>query len=60
MKLSNLKSLVTLFCLVLLSVCELAGPPLSSHRLLKKISTNAAPGGEYFNYITVDAAARRV
>jgi YVTN family beta-propeller protein len=60
-KLSKLKSLVTLFSLVLLGACVLAGPSPSGYRLLKKISISAAPGGgEYFDYITVDAAARRV
>jgi outer membrane protein assembly factor BamB len=60
-KLSKVKSLVTLFSVVLLSACVLAGPPPSGYRLLKKIPIGAAPGGgEYFDYITVDAAARRV
>jgi YVTN family beta-propeller protein len=60
-KLSKLKSLVTLFSLVLLSACVLAGPPPTGYHLLKKISISAAPGGgEYFDYITVDAASRRV
>jgi DNA-binding beta-propeller fold protein YncE len=58
---SKLNSLIALFSLVLLGACVLAGPPPSGYRLLKKISISAAPGGgEYFDYITVDAAARRV
>ena len=61
MKFSKLKSLVTVFSLLLLSACVLAGLPPKGYRLLKKISISAAPGGgEYFDYITVDAAARRV
>jgi hypothetical protein len=36
-------------------------PPESGYHLVKKISFGAAPGGgEYFDYINVDAAARRV
>src|ERR1700730_10031415 len=39
----------------------LAAPPTGSYHLLKKVPLGAAPGGgEYFDYITVDAAARRV
>lgn len=61
MKSSKLKSLVMLFPLVVLGACLLAGASPSGYRLLKKISIGAAPGGgEYFDYITVDAAARRV
>src|ERR1700684_1543048 len=38
-----------------------ASPPGSGYRLIKKIPPGAAPGGgEYFDYITVDPAARRV
>jgi outer membrane protein assembly factor BamB len=60
-KSSKLKSLVMLFPLVVLGACLLAGASPSGYRLLKKISIGAAPGGgEYFDYITVDAAARRV
>jgi DNA-binding beta-propeller fold protein YncE len=60
-KLSKLKSLIALFSLVLLSACVFAAPAPSGYRLFKKISISAAPGGgEYFDYITVDAASRRV
>jgi hypothetical protein len=39
----------------------LASPPPASYHLIKKVSLPAAPGGiEYFDYITVDSAARRV
>ena len=38
-----------------------AAPPPAGYHLLKRISLGAAPGGgEYFDYITVDSAARRV
>src|ERR1700730_11349085 len=39
----------------------LASPPTSSYHLIKKIPLGTAPGGgEYFDYVTVDSAARRV
>src|SRR5258706_1078279 len=39
----------------------LAAPPGSGYHLLKKVSLGAAPGGgEYFDYVTIDSAARRV
>src|ERR1700719_265960 len=45
----------------LLGTVALASPPSSGYHLIKKISLGAAPGGgEYFDYITVDSAARRV
>src|SRR6266581_7955713 len=48
-------------CLLLLGAYALAAPPSGNYHLLKKIPLGAAPGGgEYFDYITVDAAARRV
>jgi DNA-binding beta-propeller fold protein YncE len=41
--------------------CTLASPPAVNYHLLKKVPLPAAPGGgEYFDYITVDADARRV
>jgi YVTN family beta-propeller protein len=47
-------------CVLLLGAYALAAPPPGYH-LLKKIPLSAAPGGgEYFDYITVDATARRV
>jgi DNA-binding beta-propeller fold protein YncE len=51
------------FCLgfLWLGAYVLATPPPGGYHLLKKIPLAAAPGGgEYFDYITVDAAARRV
>jgi DNA-binding beta-propeller fold protein YncE len=46
----------------LLAVITLASPPPEpSYHLIKKIPLGAAPGGhEYFDYVTVDADARRV
>src|SRR5580692_12463584 len=41
--------------------CTLASPPAVNYHLLKEVPLAAAPGGgEYFDYITVDADARRV
>lgn len=51
---------LTLVFFVLLGAAALAATGTGYH-LLKKIPLGAAPGGgEYFDYITVDAAARRV
>src|SRR5437867_6661986 len=48
-------------CLLLLGAYALAAAPSGKYHLLKKIPLGAAPGGgEYFDYIAVDAAARRV
>jgi len=48
------------FSLLLLGAYVLASPP-SGYHLLKKIPFGAAPGPiEYFDYITFDAATRRV
>jgi DNA-binding beta-propeller fold protein YncE len=59
--LSKLKTLVAAFSLALSSGWVLAKTPPGGYTLLQKISITAAPGGgEYFDYITVDAAARRV
>jgi DNA-binding beta-propeller fold protein YncE len=53
--------LMTLVCFVLLGTVALAAPPASGYHLLKKIPLGGAPGGgEYFDYVFVDAAARRV
>ena len=47
-------------CLLVLGGYVLASPP-SGYHLLKKIPFRAAPGSiEYFDYITFDAATRRV
>ena len=45
----------------LLGAVALADPAGPGYHLIKKISLGAAPGGgEYFDYVTVDSAARRV
>src|ERR1700736_5787848 len=50
-----------LVCWTLLGTVVLASPPSSGYHLIKKIALGAAPGGgEYFDYVTVDSAARRV
>ena len=52
---------LTLVSFLLLGAISVAAPPGSGYHLLKKIPLGAAPGGgEYFDYVTVDAAARRV
>jgi hypothetical protein len=52
---------VTLVSFVLLGMGALAAPPGSGYHLIKKIPLGAAPGGgEYFDYVTIDSAARRV
>src|ERR1700676_5127950 len=48
-------------CFALLATVAMANPPGPGYHLLKKIPLSAAPGGgEDFDYITVDSAARRV
>jgi DNA-binding beta-propeller fold protein YncE len=48
-------------CFLWLGAYVLATPPAGGYHLLKRIPLGAAEGGgEYFDYITVDAAARRV
>ena len=52
---------LTLVSFLLLGAIAMAAPPGSGYHLLKKIPLGAAPGGgEYFDYVTIDAAARRV
>src|SRR4030081_1805561 len=52
---------LTLVSFVLLGAVAMAAPPGSGYHLLKKIPLGAAPGGgEYFDYVTIDASARRV
>ena len=67
MKFSSFGRLGTALFLALFSACILSGfhaqpkPADSGYHLLKTISLPAAPGGaEYYDYITVDAEARRV
>ena len=48
-------------CVLLLGASALAAQAPGKYHLLKKIPLGGAPGGsEYFDYITVDADARRV
>src|ERR1700682_5473783 len=57
-KLSLFLSLVSW---ALLGAVAVASPPGSGYHLIKKVSLGAAPGGgEYFDYVTVDSASRRV
>src|ERR1700716_136066 len=52
---------LTLVSFLLLGAIAVAAPPGSGYHLLKKIPLGAAPGGgEYFEYVSVDSAARRV
>src|SRR6267378_8579503 len=52
---------LSLACFALLGGIALARPAGPGYHLIKKVPLGAAPGGgEYFDYITVDAAARRV
>ena len=64
MKVSSYARLALVFSIVFSAACALAGSPASSYHLLKKVSFGAAPGsgatGEYFDYVVVDSAARRV
>lgn len=47
--------------LLLLGSPAVSGPPQGGYHLLKKIPLSAAPGGgEYFDYLTFDAATRLV
>ncbi|HXM95415.1 MAG TPA: YncE family protein [Candidatus Dormibacteraeota bacterium] len=49
------------FSFAFLGTVALASPPGPGYHLIKKVSLGAAPGGgEYFDYVTVDSAARRV
>jgi YVTN family beta-propeller protein len=64
MKVSSYAKLALVFSIVLSAACVLAGSPAAGYHLLKKVSFGAAPGSgatrEYFDYVVVDAAARRV
>jgi DNA-binding beta-propeller fold protein YncE len=61
MKFSNLVRLAVGLSFLLFGAYALASPPAVSYHLIKKVPLAAAPGGtEYFDYITVDSAARRV
>jgi len=64
MKVSSYARLALVFSIVLSAACALAGSPAAGYHLLKKVSFGAAPGvgatREYFDYVVVDSAARRV
>ncbi len=61
MKGSNLVRPALCLCFLWLGAYVQAAPPAAFYRPLRKIPLGAAEGGsEYFDYITVDAAARRL
>src|SRR6267143_6184038 len=61
MKFSGLRRHALGLSTLLIGGYALAVSPAGGYHLLKKIPFGAAPGGsEYFDYITFDAAARRV
>jgi YVTN family beta-propeller protein len=61
MRRCNFAGLVGGACCLLLGASVFAFQAAGAYHLLRKVSLGAAPGGgEYFDYITFDAAARRV
>ena len=61
MRSGNTPSFALGVCVLMLGMSALAVQPAAHYHLVKKVPLGAAPGGgEYFDYITVDAAARRV
>src|ERR1700674_1653372 len=61
MNFCNLGRFVRGLSFLVFGTYTLASPPAVSYHLLKKVPLAAAPGGsEYFYYITVDSAPRRV
>src|SRR5215470_14740916 len=61
MKASNLGRLTVGSCILLLGAYVLTAASSGGYQPLKTIPLGAAEGGgEYFDYITVDSAARRV
>lgn len=64
MKVSSCAKAAFVMSLVVSAACVLAAPGASGYHLIKKVSYGAAPGigatREYFDYVIVDAAARRV
>jgi len=61
MKFSKFACIAIAVSFLLFGTYTSANPPAVNYHLLKKVPLAAAPGGgEYFDYITVDSAARRV
>ena len=61
MNLSGRVRLAVFVSLALLGTVGLASPASSGYHLLKSIPIGAAPGeAEYFDYVTVDPAGRRI
>jgi YVTN family beta-propeller protein len=61
MNFSGLRGLALGLSILLIGACVLAESPVGGYHLLKKIPFGAAPGdSEYFDYINIDATARRV
>ncbi len=61
MKISNSHCLAVCVSFLLLGAVAFAGPPAVNYHLIKKVPLGAAPGGkEYFDYITIDPAMRRL
>src|ERR1700722_9991554 len=64
MKISSYAKLALVFSIVISAACVIAGSPAGGYHQVKKVSYGAAPGvgppREYFDYVIVDAAARRV
>jgi YVTN family beta-propeller protein len=59
--LCRVAGLAATLCASFLGAYLLAAPPAGGYHLIKRIPLGAAEGGgEYFDYITVDSAARRV
>jgi WD40 repeat protein len=64
MRISRYARLALACSIVLAAACTFAGSPTAGYHLIKKVSFGAAPGigatREYFDYVVVDSAARRV
>src|ERR1700686_5449701 len=61
MNVSGRLRLAVFISLVLAGTVAMAGPAGSGYHLVKSVPIGAAPGdAEYFDYVTVDPAARRV
>jgi len=61
MKILSLYRYAVCVFVLLLGTVAFAGPPLVNYHLIKKVPLSAASGGkEYFDYITIDSAMRRL